>query len=404
MRHQLTVAALGLLLAWGGARAQDTGAGTAPSGTVPSGAQEQIDDLREIVTEPEGAIQTTVSDVKTLKKIKFSGYVQARYENHEGGAGPGSGTRNNFTVRRARLKAAASPVAHAGVTLQADFSGTSPSLKDAFVDWFPLAAEADQSWVLSAGQMKWPFGYQVVQSSSVRETPERALVIQRLFPGERDRGVMVTSPAARPIWLQAGVFNGAGSNANDDNNSKDVVGRARWSPLASLDLGASFYVGRRLAVAPAAAVDPTPVFNDANGNGVMDAGEQVGIVAGKPAVAAREENKTRYGSDIQWWPFTGLSLKAEYVTGKEFVGGRNVTAKGWYALGTYSLTPGLDIVTMYDTYDDTSAGNSRDIWHFGFTRHLTDATRARVFYQIVNEPIGPSRDNNVVMAELISLF
>lgn len=399
MKRLLSIVALGFL-AW----ATPVRAEEANAATDLADLKARIDEVKELVTEPEGAIQAAISDVNTLKKIKFSGYVQARYENHQGGAGPGSGTKNQFTVRRARLKAVATPTPHTAVTLQADFGGTSPSLKDAYLDWYPLVATSELGWVLSAGQMKWPFGYQVVQSSSVRETPERALVIQRLFPGERDRGLMITSPSARPLWFQVGLFNGVGANTNDNNNHKDLVGRVRWSPLPTLDLGASFYVGKALVQAPAAAVKPTPVFNDANNNGVMDPGEQIGIIAGKPAVAAREEEKTRYGADVQWWPFTGASLKAEYVTGKEFVANKLLTVKGWYALGTYNLSPQLMAVVMYDTYDDTSADNSRNIWHIGLTRYLTDATRARVFYQIVQEPIGTSKKNNVITAEMISLF
>ena len=297
--------------------------------------------------------------------------------------------------------------------MQADFGGSEVTLKDAYIDWFPMAAEVGQSFVLTAGQTKWPFGYQVVQSSSVRETPERAQVIRRLFPGERDRGVVVTTPTDKALWAQVGLFNGTGTEKrtgdiipNDNNNTKDWVGRVRWSPMSNLDLGASAYLGTTVGRINAAGGSAGSGFVDENGNGVRDEGEPAIIIPGSAAVSAIEANKTRFGGDLQFWPMDGLAIKGEYVAGKQFVSAaepeKNV--QGWYALATYNVLPKTQLVGMFDTYRDGTAANSNDIWHVGVNHYLTNALRARLFYQFIEEQIGAKKKNNIVQAELIALF
>ncbi len=92
---------------------------------------------------------------------------------------------DRFLVRRGRLKATYTGE-NAEYLLQIDATGDGVVLKDAeatFVDtWTPLGLR------FTMGQFKVPFGYEVLQSSSDREMPERAAVIRALFPGERDRG------------------------------------------------------------------------------------------------------------------------------------------------------------------------------------------------------------------------
>ena len=97
---------------------------------------------------------------------------------------------DRFLVRRGRLKATYAGD-NAEYMLQIDATGDGVVLRDAeatFVDtWTPLGLR------LTMGQFKVPFGYEVLQSSSDREMPERARVIRALFPGERDRGVRLTA-------------------------------------------------------------------------------------------------------------------------------------------------------------------------------------------------------------------
>ncbi|HEX2999980.1 MAG TPA: hypothetical protein VHR86_07075, partial [Armatimonadota bacterium] len=86
-----TLITIGLLLPAAMAGAQEQAATPVPQPTT----QEQLEELQGVVTDPEGAIQTTVSDVKKLNKIKFSGYAQIRYENTQNNAGLVSVNKNS---------------------------------------------------------------------------------------------------------------------------------------------------------------------------------------------------------------------------------------------------------------------------------------------------------------------
>jgi hypothetical protein len=80
---------------------------------APAPTAEQIEALRGEVDGMTEQVQTLVSDVDKLKKFKFSGYVQARWETAENkndsvavtGSGPTITPSNNerFYIRRGRL-------------------------------------------------------------------------------------------------------------------------------------------------------------------------------------------------------------------------------------------------------------------------------------------------------------
>lgn len=347
--------------------------------------------LKDAVTEPEGSIQTTVNDVKKLKKIKVSGYVQARYEQDESANEGTTGTdKQGFDVRRARLKVAGQLGDKSMVTLQLDAGGTSVSTKDAYLEYFFKDDPAFGSTV-TAGQFKWPFGYQVVQSSSVRETPERARVIRELFPGERDRGVKFSTKTDGRFFGEVGIFNGTGTNAKDINKDKDIVGRVRMQVTPNLDAGVSGYVGNN--------------FNPQTMKGT------------DVLFPTSETNKTRFGADAQFF-FGSTSLKAEYVTGKDVLSivddkatgvghYQPVTKSGYYAQLAHSFTSTDMGVVMYDVYDNgddrASAKGTLTSWNIGWVHWLDGATRLRGFYEI-NDEERNATDNNVVRIELITLF
>ncbi len=191
-----------------------------------------------------------------LAKLKISGYIQAQYVDDESSrdelTGSGTKNRDQFSIRRGRLKFVytASDLARATIQIEANSSGV--DLKDAFVE----LTEPWTSWkhTLTAGQFKWPFGFEIPYSSSSREMPERSRVIRSLFPGERDRGVMASGAGfEKRLTYQLAIVNGSGiDQASDSNSAKDVVGRIGWS-VPTLDMGASLYRGEALVATAAAA-------------------------------------------------------------------------------------------------------------------------------------------------------
>ncbi len=155
--------------------------------------KEDLDPIKAQVLDPEGALATVVGDVSKLKKIKLSGYVQARYQDNQ------NDTNSSFFVRRARLKAEGSVGKATKVVLQIDAGGndknSSVTLKDAYMEYFLHGIQEVQPKV-TMGQFKWPFGYEVVQSSGDREAPERSDVYTRAVPGEGTKGCYDLRPSA----------------------------------------------------------------------------------------------------------------------------------------------------------------------------------------------------------------
>lgn len=83
-------------------------------------------------------------------------------------------------------------------------------VNDAFVEYY-----INDHATIRAGQFVKPFGFDVQQSSGVRESPERGIFAGYFFPGQRDRGAMIfgdldfaDSRALKNVHYFLGAFNG----------------------------------------------------------------------------------------------------------------------------------------------------------------------------------------------------
>ncbi|MBI5170300.1 MAG: hypothetical protein HZA61_12500 [Candidatus Eisenbacteria bacterium] len=237
------------------ARAQDDATPAAADTAVVT--HEQLLRVLEGYTEQ---IQSLTNDLDKLKKIKFSGYVQARLEHGEANAdtvkvsgSPYTATTanlNRFFIRRARLKLTYDTGALSQAVVYFDGgSDRTVRLLEAYVTLLdPWTAMHDHQ--LTIGQQNVPFGYEIERSSGTRELPERSRAENVLFSGERDRGVKLVSQWTPQLQTTVGLFNGGGVNHPDFPNSdptlgKDFVGRARWSQ-GTFDVAGSYYFGRNL--------------------------------------------------------------------------------------------------------------------------------------------------------------
>lgn len=299
----------------------------------------EVEGLQESVTELKNSVDP-------LTKIKFSGYIQGRYEYHQDSKDIGSGVTSQFLVRRGRLKAVYSGT-NAEFLLQTDATGSGVSLKDAeatFIEpWTGLGLR------LTAGQFKWPFGYEVLQSSGDRENPERSLVIRKLFPGERDRGVRLKGEW-KFLRFNLALVNGNGTQdakwpSADSLAFKDFVGRVGVD-FDWLVAGVSGYVGKGTvftAGTPAVAADPTATPPKAAVPAVPD--------------STVEGDKQRFGGDVQMYfdvpHLGGLAIKGEFIMGKEPTSASGVSndVMGWYAFVKQSLGDHVAVFCRVDQYD-----------------------------------------------------
>ena len=321
----------------------------------------------QAVAEPAAATPTAGPAAAT--KLKFTGYVQGRFEWHadahdgldEGGKVLST---TQFLVRRARLKADATS-SHGQAVLQIDATGKGVVLKDAEASLTHAAGPARLK--LTVGQFKWPFGYEMVQSSGERELPDRTRMWKAVFPSERDRGVrlVVQHPA---LSVLVALVNGNGIEDtlylnNDPNAFKDVVGRiqsefsASWGTVAG---GVSGYRGRSLRTKAAVAAKVSG--KDTDGDGKVT-GAELSQTAAVPATNERFDI-LRLGADLQLTlnvPHVGrLALKGEGLFVRDTHAasgdgaadpGKDADMMGWSLLAVQHLPHAFGVVVRVDGWD-----------------------------------------------------
>lgn len=221
-------------------------------------AQEEVQkDSMQIMQEQ---IDANTAGIKKLNKLKVSGYFQFQGEYAQEFASTKVGLNTKymkdrdfengeylrFGVRRGRIKFEWTEKM-GSATFQLDITEKGVSFKDAYLKvWHPKADYI----ALTAGIFDRPFGDEIRYSSSRRESPERSLVFQKLFPDERDMGGMLTIGAPKNFFLEglkleAGLFSGNGIR-QDDNGKMDFIGRVSYlksTANVSFGLGASYYYG-----------------------------------------------------------------------------------------------------------------------------------------------------------------
>ncbi|WP_026474392.1 porin [Alkaliflexus imshenetskii] len=177
-------------------------------------------------------IQKIQKDLDALKKLKITGYIQTQYQHIQtpGAESMAGGNFTNesdsrFSVRRARLKTEYKSGSGEYV-LQIDATERGVALRDAYA---AFKSPWTNNLTLTTGIFKRPFSYEILESSSRRESPERARVAQMLFPAERDLGVKLTwQPSKASSWnflkAEAGLFNATGGNASEFDGFKDFIG------------------------------------------------------------------------------------------------------------------------------------------------------------------------------------
>lgn len=416
----------------------------APAAAAPIDLAAPAPTLDERVSELQGKVEgideslaEAKSSVSKLSKIKVSGYIQGRFEWHDDAvngvsASNGRPATTQFLVRRGRLKTVYEGT-NAEYVLQIDATGSGVSLKDAeatFVDtWTPLGLR------LTAGQFKWPFGYEVLQSSGDREMPERSLMIRTLFPGERDRGLRLTG---KSDWFRfaLALVNGTGTSnsiypANDQNAFKDVVGRI-GGDFGFLVAGVSGYVGRWLGTRLTTTAPVTGT--DKNMDGMITPDELTATVSSTTTAATYQRfRRTRIGADVQAYfdvpSLGGLAVKGEfiYALDKNLSYGAtaanqclDVHSMGWILTAVQNIGDYAGLVVRYDSYDpnfskalDASCftgnnvnlgkGDRVDTIGGGLLLYASGNMKGTFIYEHVSEQSN-SKDNDVFTAQLQARF
>ncbi|MHB9038172.1 MAG: porin [Armatimonadota bacterium] len=351
---------------------------------------DKIAEVNAAITGQPSAVVAPKSDANKSEKLSLSGYVQARYNSFQGdpNSAAAADPASNFSLRKLRIKAVGKPSNNSTAVLQFDAgqnytgsTGPAVTLKDAFIQ-YDFTGNSAYNPSMLVGQMFWPFGYELGLADTVRESPERSLIVERLFGGSRDRGAYVSYPLmnGKMIW-KAGIFNGVQTNQTP-NDSKASVSTVRFK-LGEVDCGVSGWLGKTVL--------------DSNGQALLN----------------NNDSKTRYGADAQWH-VNALTLKAEYFKGVGVDGGTagvanaclNDSVSGGWAQAALNL-PNKDMLAVkYEAMSEDPLYptlGKRTTWSIGLLRSLDQKTRVKLYY-LINEEQNNSFDNNAVIAEWITVF
>ncbi len=341
------------------------------------------------------------STIDALKKIKVSGYIQSQFQatdgsggwnntatsgqnsvgNFSGGSFP-KDVASRFSVRRGRFKINYDNDLTQYV-LEVDVTQNGVGIKDAYA-W--IIEPWMRTFALTAGIFYRPFGFEVLHSHSVIESPEFARAIQTLFPGERDLGAQLeVAQENGPLSyfnLKAGLFNGVLNTANENDNNKDFIGRLGFQlPLEeqslAIDGGISFYLGK--------------VRSNSKFIYTTDASAKTFMIDSTISNAGAYFDRSYLGVDLQLYydlpVLGGLSLRGEYITGKQpgtstsnsfYNPGATVTplyqrnSTGWYIDCIQNIGLKNQLVVKYDVFDPNTDVEGSDIGAAGSNLTVAD--------------------------------
>lgn len=275
-------------------------------------------------------------EVGILKNLKVNGWLQAQYQWTErrgaktfDGGDFAANSADRFMIRRGRIKFTYTKgIAQFVLQLNATERGVNVA------DFFGKVTDPwTKQFALYGGVMNRPFGFEIQQSSSVRETPERSRFTQSLLPNERDMGMMLSWQPTKEKKLygfkvDAGFFNGTGiavpgttslngAGVADFDSYKDFIGRIAYTRSFNKDkftlgLGASHYNG---GVVYQSNRVYEKLGTDVNGMAVWQASDTTSTTF-KGGKAPRLYN----GADVQLsfvTPVGTTSLRAEYIFGTQ---------------------------------------------------------------------------------------
>ena len=176
-------------------------------------------------------------------------FIQSRFSR---GVMKGAAADVNFQMTRIETRWSGRLTERLGAGLEIQFhpalDGAPEGLvNDAFVEHY-----ATSRLTVRLGQFIKPFGFDIQQSSADREYPERGIFAGYFFPGQRDRGAMLTwllggdSSSTAHTQVYAAVLNG-NRFWNDNNDRLDTVLRIRrLIPQRQLAVGASLQIGSQI--------------------------------------------------------------------------------------------------------------------------------------------------------------
>jgi len=178
------------------------------------------------------------SGIPSTSSMTVFGYIQPQYISNFTDEG-----ENTFSFKRARIgvrgRANRSFSYYIVLENSAFIGGGDSYLLDAFVTY------DKHEWAkVSLGAFKQPFGREVTTACHSLTTIDRSIVADQLVAPQRDMGIMFLGGSKKTKFQYAlAIMNGRGLGVKDNNEKKDIIGRASYQFLNFLNVGASFRYG-----------------------------------------------------------------------------------------------------------------------------------------------------------------
>jgi len=316
----------------------------------------------------------TFSSSDGVNSLHIGGRMQFRYtgtdkeqgDSDKSGSGLGEedGYSQKFEVKRMRLKLDGGMFRPwLKYEFQFEFGNTDGEednkIKDAVIE-----IEKSHLATLKLGQFKTPFSLQQLTSSGSQEFVDRAITDKKFAPG-RDQGAMLSGVTeSKHFGYQAGVFNGGGEAAPQDDQGLMYVGRVWWDVFG--------------------AYKPSESANDNPENHVLHFGlsARTGEAAKgsvDPNIFEDLDNETAMGFEAAW------KWQRLFATGEYFMmtnqldnptSGDDVDSSGWNAqFGVMVVPKTQEVAVRYaqidpdDDMDDDNVTETRLVYGYYWKKH-----------------------------------
>ena len=361
--------------------------------------------------------QENTPKLSVLSDIKFSGYVMSQYQY----TGQDSKESNSFNIRMVRMALDGRLMKdfYWKVQLQVNGNtsdlGSSPRMVDAFAEW-----QKYEAFKIKAGQFKRPFTFENPMHPITQGFMGYSQNVSKLAgfsdrTGEhasngRDIGVqiqgdLIKNAAGRNLLhYQVGVFNGQGTNHNDVDQRKDVIGGIWVSPVKGLRIGAFGWTG-------SSARKGTWDVTDANHNVVKNEDGSVKTHSG-----VRSLSKNRYAFSAEY-AANDWTVRSEYIHSQGYGFTKSLTsgketdcnvnyAAGDQADGFYALmiapviSKKLYAKARYDLYRPRAEwGTSRTQYEIGANYWIGKSIMIGAEYARINDRSLAKPDYNMIDVE-----
>lgn len=270
--------------------------------------QKQIDDLS--------------GQLKKIKNLRISGYIQPQWQHVDSAGAPSFAGGNfdkhvdsRFKMRRGRVKFTYTNK-NTQFVLQPDITENGIYMRETYLRF---TDPWSKYFTLTAGCLQVQYGFEIIQSSQVRETPERARMNQVLFPTERDLGIFlsISPPEGKKLSflkLDLGYSNGSANVSPEFDSHKDISARLSLdrktnNKFFEYALGVSFYKGGF-----------REGYKDEYHMGTITTGDAGFVVVSDTANFEKIAPREYMGADAQFslnWGIGKTTIRAEYSKGTQ---------------------------------------------------------------------------------------